>query len=345
MPHDVFISYSSKDKTTADAACAFLESKGIRCWIAPRDVLPGTEWGASVANAISASKVLLLVFSKNSNASPQIVREVERAVSRGLPVLPMRIEDVKPTDSLEYFISTPHWLDAFTPPLQKHLEYLSSVIAQLLGMPAPEHGVIAAPVAEPRRGTRRMAIVSAVCVGVIALGALAWFLLRQNPFGGEAAFAPQCLVKVASMPSAPVCGQLMEANAEWQDCSSRFANGDMGARERDAQKLVDSGQPASSFYYDSNFAAGAYGPISHYWEVFAQCVNEKYLPFDSVASGISFPEHFWNRTRKLRQIFLKNWNGPNQPLPDFMSNFHGMCVLYNQRRAQGRGGGDIDCTL
>ncbi len=36
MSFDVFISYSSIDKTTADAACNALESAGIRCWIAPR---------------------------------------------------------------------------------------------------------------------------------------------------------------------------------------------------------------------------------------------------------------------------------------------------------------------
>lgn len=36
MAHDVFISYSSKDKTAADATCAVLEGCGVRCWMAPR---------------------------------------------------------------------------------------------------------------------------------------------------------------------------------------------------------------------------------------------------------------------------------------------------------------------
>ncbi len=40
-PFDVFISYSSDDKLIADAICAELESRRIRCWIAPRDALPG----------------------------------------------------------------------------------------------------------------------------------------------------------------------------------------------------------------------------------------------------------------------------------------------------------------
>jgi hypothetical protein len=105
MAHDVFISYSSKDKLTADAACAILESKGIRCWIAPRDILPGADWGESIVDALGQARVFVLVFSSPANASQQIRREVERAVNRGLAVIPLRIEDVAPTKSLEYFIS------------------------------------------------------------------------------------------------------------------------------------------------------------------------------------------------------------------------------------------------
>ena len=52
MPHDVFISYSSKDKNVADAVCAVLERNGIRCWVAPRDVIPGIVWGTAIVGAI-----------------------------------------------------------------------------------------------------------------------------------------------------------------------------------------------------------------------------------------------------------------------------------------------------
>jgi hypothetical protein len=135
MVHDVFVSYSSKDKPTADAACAVLESYGIRCWVAPRDILPGSDWGGSIIEAISGARAMVLIFSANANASPQIKREVERAVNKGIPVVPLRIEDVVPTASLEYFISTPHWLDAFTPPLERHLQYLAEVVRKIVGGP------------------------------------------------------------------------------------------------------------------------------------------------------------------------------------------------------------------
>jgi hypothetical protein len=132
MAHDVFISYASKDKHVADAACAILESKGIRCWIAPRDILPGADWGESIVDALNQARVFVLVFSSHANTSQQIRREVERAVNRGLAVIPLRIEDVPPAKSLEYFISTPHWLDAFSPPLERHLNYLADIIRHIL---------------------------------------------------------------------------------------------------------------------------------------------------------------------------------------------------------------------
>ena len=133
MDYDVFVSYSMKDKAVGDAVCATLESKRIRCWIAPRDIVPGQEWGEAIVNAIRGAKVMVLVFSRNANESVQVRREVERAVHHSLIIIPFRIEDIEPVASLEYFLSSPHWLDAITPPLQSHLERLADAILNFLG--------------------------------------------------------------------------------------------------------------------------------------------------------------------------------------------------------------------
>lgn len=131
--HDVFISYSSKDKTVADAVCAVMERNNIRCWIAPRDIMPGPDWAQSIIRGINGARVFLLIFSSFSNTSPQIKREVERAAHRGIPIIPFRIDDVLPNETLEYFISTPHWLDALTPPLEAHAQRLADTVGRLLG--------------------------------------------------------------------------------------------------------------------------------------------------------------------------------------------------------------------
>lgn len=132
MANDVFISHSSKDKLVADAVCATLESGGIRCWVAPRDVTPGVNWSGALIQAISDARIMVLVFSSNSNHSPQVMREAERAVSKGIPILTLRMEDVKPSDDMEFFISATHWLDAMTPPVEQHLQRLARSVSVLL---------------------------------------------------------------------------------------------------------------------------------------------------------------------------------------------------------------------
>lgn len=155
MAFDVFISYASKDKTVADAVCARLEAAAIRCWIAPRDIVAGTSYGEAIIDAIHGAKVMVLVFSANANASGHIPKEVERAVSNGVAILPFRIEDVAPGKSLDYFIGSVHWLDAMTPPMEQHLDDLAATVHKLIpesaqGTPLPptviwQHGATAPP--------------------------------------------------------------------------------------------------------------------------------------------------------------------------------------------------------
>ena len=147
MAHDVFLSYSNKDKAAADAVCHALERNGIRVWMAPRDILAGVGWAQSIIGAINGARVMVLVFSGNANASPQIEREVERAVHKGVPVVPIRIENVPPSEALEYFISAPHWLDAFTPPFEQHVGRLADAVKRLL-----ESEFVRKAVEEPRPG-------------------------------------------------------------------------------------------------------------------------------------------------------------------------------------------------
>ena len=79
MAHDVFISFSKEDKAIADAACAIVEARCIRCWIAPRDVQPGIPYPQSIMEGIRGSCVLVLILSTRSNTSIHVMREVERS--------------------------------------------------------------------------------------------------------------------------------------------------------------------------------------------------------------------------------------------------------------------------
>lgn len=128
MAQDVFISYSSKDKSSADAMVSVLEQQGIRCWVAPRDIRPGEDYAEAIINGIAECRLMVLILSSHSNVSNHVRREIERAVSKGATIVPFRVEDVALSKSLEYHISTHHWLDAFTPPLENHLNHLATVV-------------------------------------------------------------------------------------------------------------------------------------------------------------------------------------------------------------------------
>ncbi len=138
MAHDVFISYSSADLAAATAVRDTLVAHRVRCWMAPDDIPPGALWASAIVDAITDSKAMVLVFSASSNRSPQVVREIERAANLNLVIIPFRVEDVAYSKSLEYFLSSSHWHDATTPPLQPHLERLAKNLTAQLAALAPD---------------------------------------------------------------------------------------------------------------------------------------------------------------------------------------------------------------
>lgn len=187
MAHDVFVSYSNKDKPVADAVVAGLENRGIRCWVAPRDITPGSSWGEAIIKAIEGSQIMVIILSGNSNRSTQVVREVERAVANNVVIIPFRIEKIDPTGAMAYFLSTEHWLDAITPPLEEHIEKLANTIQVFLaerghqvteGGLRDASGLYAAPVSRGLSTKHKITIGLGV-MAMVALGIV--FLSRFLP--------------------------------------------------------------------------------------------------------------------------------------------------------------------
>ncbi len=152
MAHDVFISYSMEDREIADQACMVLERNGIRCWMAPRDILPGMFYAEAIIDAISTARILVLIFTSNANNSGHVMRELERAVSNGLTILPFRIKEVEPSPRVEYYVAASQWLDAYTPPMEQHLISLTNTLQKLLeqeeikqSAPSRTHPVVKCP--------------------------------------------------------------------------------------------------------------------------------------------------------------------------------------------------------
>jgi hypothetical protein len=126
----VFISYAKADARKADKIAACLEERGVQCWIAPRDVKPGAAYGDEIISGIETSSAFILVLSGASNQSDFVAREVERAISKKKPVIPVRIENVEPSRALQLFISGTQWVDAFSGKFATHMDRLAARFAE-----------------------------------------------------------------------------------------------------------------------------------------------------------------------------------------------------------------------
>ncbi len=179
MAHDVFISHSNDDKPAADRIVHALEGAGLSCWVAPRDVQPGADWQESIMDAIAAAKAMVLLFTAHTNESEHVRKEVAAAFDGGLPVIPFRTEPVTPEGALKYRLIDVHWLDAFPPPMERHLQQLVVVLQRLKDgkdappQPHPRQKPIPVPMPTDRKIALGLGVVLAlvlVWVGFRAFG-------------------------------------------------------------------------------------------------------------------------------------------------------------------------------
>jgi hypothetical protein len=113
MSVPIFISFASADRIVAETVCRAVENRGFTCWIATRDIHPGENFQESIVHAIHAAKVMVFVFTDNSNNSHEVKKEVALASRQNLLVIPMRVEDVTPSAAFDYELSTRQWIDAY----------------------------------------------------------------------------------------------------------------------------------------------------------------------------------------------------------------------------------------
>ena len=113
MAATIFLSYASKDQKTAETICQALEGRGFQCWMAARNVHPGENFQEAIVRAIRAAKVMLFVFSANSNNSDEVKKEIALAGQHKVFVIPIRVEDVIPNEALAYEFATRQWIDLF----------------------------------------------------------------------------------------------------------------------------------------------------------------------------------------------------------------------------------------
>ncbi len=145
----VFVSYTSHDRSVAEEVYRSLTTSGFRCWMAPYDITPGENYPRAIMQAIAVVEVFVLVYSGAVNQSRHVQGEVNQAFNRNLPILPFRIENVAPSEELGYFLGTFHWFDAFDRPWQEQLGDLSARIHKLVSGSAVRSAARSQEDAEP----------------------------------------------------------------------------------------------------------------------------------------------------------------------------------------------------
>ena len=130
--HTVFISHAAADKEYANSVLSLLEDDGIRCWIAPRDINPGSDWGSAIVDAIRSCEILLVFISSEANQSKMITREILEGLAQNKKIIPVRIEDVIPNNELRLLLDTRHWVDvsgySAKPAQQKIVDSIKSLL-------------------------------------------------------------------------------------------------------------------------------------------------------------------------------------------------------------------------
>ena len=106
----IFISHSSMNVKIAEKICSIIEKAGHKCFIAPRDNRMGHEYASEIIDGLDNSEAMLLLLSKEAAASPHVLREIERAVSKNIPIIVYKLEEVELTKSLEYYLMTHQWI-------------------------------------------------------------------------------------------------------------------------------------------------------------------------------------------------------------------------------------------
>jgi hypothetical protein len=140
-------------------------------------VLPGSNYGESIVNAIESARAVVLIFSSAANLSPAVQREMERAMHFAKPIIPFRLEDVPINKGMEFYLASCHWLDAISPPVERHIGQLASAVHALLGN---EWSRSVAPAAPIKRGRRRLIVSATIVAALIAITAVAFFFATRR---------------------------------------------------------------------------------------------------------------------------------------------------------------------
>ena len=166
----IFISYSFADKQLATDLCNFLETRGVPCWIAPRNIQVGKNYARAIVEGLQAASGIIVILSKRANESRHVQNEVERAFHRNIPIMPFRVEAFELSAALTYFLSATHRLDATGCKPQKLFEELYINCSQYCAAGVPvDNSLQKIPRSKNKGRNKKLVTLAAVTVFCLLL--------------------------------------------------------------------------------------------------------------------------------------------------------------------------------
>ncbi len=107
----IFISYNSNDRPYAEYLCHAIEAQGVKCWYYERDC-PSGEYAEKIMKMLRRTKIFVVIISRNSNFSKHVLNEVCIAFEEsdnGTVLMPLKIEDIKLSDNMHYYLCRQEW--------------------------------------------------------------------------------------------------------------------------------------------------------------------------------------------------------------------------------------------
>src|SRR5262245_43355762 len=149
MSRLAFLSHASADADLAVNICESLESRGVSCWIAPRDVSYADTYGPAIERGVRESEVFVILVSAAADQSDHVQRETVIAVETHKRIIPIMVKTNAPGPRLSYWLAG--W-QRFVCPTAPDAQFFESLAAAVRNEGAPAAHVRTQPPRKFHRG-------------------------------------------------------------------------------------------------------------------------------------------------------------------------------------------------
>jgi hypothetical protein len=266
MPRDAFISHCTKDGAElAETLCLALETRTLRCWIAPRDVAWDSGYGPAIDAAIRDCGVFVILMTPEAAKSEELGREAQLASQYRKRMIPISVDGVEPGQNLRYYIAGWQYFRCPRVPDEKDMDRLAHAVRGTSASVAPDSSARV----RSRRSVRPWQLI-AIAGSVIGLLALVMYLVLGDAW--------------LRRPATPVTER-----DESKDAARDKQRESLSLPVRPAPSESISASPVPSSRTRDGLAAVKSSPVSVVNNRDALIVNQTRLPFVRVQGGSVAP--------------------------------------------------------